>query len=219
MGIENALSSFKNGEFILLHDDSSREDEVDMIILAEYVKPEHIARMRKDAGGLICLAVDYSIAKTLGLRYMHDILNGELKPLIYDLTPYREKPSFSLTINHKDTFTGITDRDRALTISRMGSICSSSNMREEFLSEFRSPGHVHLLIARKGLLKERNGHTELSIAIARLAGVTGAVALCEMLDDETHNALSLSKAKEYASRHGLFILEASEIREECQSII
>ncbi|MEM2856738.1 MAG: 3,4-dihydroxy-2-butanone-4-phosphate synthase [Candidatus Nitrosocaldaceae archaeon] len=213
MNIDAALESFKSGNFLLLHDGSNREDEVDMIMLAEYVKPEHIAIMRKDAGGLICVALDYHISNILGLRYMHDILNGELKPLIYTLTPYGEKPAFSLTINHKDTFTGVTDRDRALTISRIGKICKSKDIRGDFFSEFKSPGHVHLLIAREGLLKERNGHTELAIALTRLANTTPAVTLCEMLDDKTHGALSLSKARVYAEEHGLFILEAKEIRE------
>ncbi len=217
MNIEQALNSFREGNFILLHDGNDREDEVDMIIAAEYVKPEHITMMRKDAGGLICLAIDHDTASILRLRYMHEILEKELSELIYEKTPYGEKPSFSLTINHKDTYTGITDNDRALTISSMSKICKlikdGYDARARFLSEFKTPGHVPLLIARKGLLEERNGHTELSIALARLAGITPAIAMCEMLDDDTHEALSIDKAREYAKRHGLFILEGKEVKE------
>lgn len=216
MDIEKALNSLREGRFILLHDGNEREDEVDMIIPAQYIKPEHIAIMRRDAGGLICLAIDHPTASSLGLRYMHDILQ-EYNELIYRNTPYGEEPSFSITINHKDTYTGVTDNDRALTISSMSNICKlvkdGYNAKDKFLSDFKAPGHVHLLIARKGLLDERNGHTELSIVLAMMAGITPAVAMCEMLDEQTHEALSIDKAKEYSNKHNLIILNANDVRE------
>ena len=76
MSLNEAISSLKRGEFILLHDAGKRENEVDMVVAAEFVTPAHIARMRQHAGGLVCLAVNYSFAQNLGLHYMHDILSN-----------------------------------------------------------------------------------------------------------------------------------------------
>ena len=76
MSLDEAISSLRRGEFILLHDAGKRENEIDMVIAAEFVTPEHIARMRKDAGGLICLSINHAFAKSLGLDYMHEILSN-----------------------------------------------------------------------------------------------------------------------------------------------
>lgn len=219
--IEDAIDALRQGKFVLLHDGKDRENEVDMLIAAEHLRPEHIASMRKDAGGLICLALSYKVASGLGLTYMHDMLkrvadsNNILSRIIYSSTPYGDKPSFSITINHRDTYTGITDRDRALTISSMARVAAkvmngnSGEGIEEFASSFRSPGHVPLLIASKGLLAERRGHTEMAIRLAEVAGIAPAVAICEMLDSSTYTALSLDKAYKYARVNELCIIEGS----------
>lgn len=216
MKIDEALNSLREGKFVLLHDGNEREDEVDMIIPAQYIRPEHIATMRRDAGGLICVAIDYNTASRLELKYMHEILRDyDYDGLVYKKTPYGEEPSFSLTINHRDTYTGVTDKDRALTISRISEICKLTKegyARDKFFADFKVPGHVHLLIARKGLLDERNGHTELSITLAMMADIIPAVAMCEMLDADTHEALSVEKAKEYSDKHNLVVISADEVR-------
>ena len=202
---------------MLIYDGVDRENEVDLMLPAQFIKPEHIRVMRKDAGGLICLAIDYNLASILGLRYMHDILKDidELSRLVYDKTPYGDKPSFSISINHKDTFTGISDRDRALTIHAMSKVAYTalrdpSRAREEFFSNFKAPGHVPLLIARKGLIKERKGHTELSITLAKLADVLPMTVICEMLGDD-NNSLTLAKAEAYAKEHNLAMISYQEI--------
>ncbi len=221
--IEDAVRSLRQGRFVLLHDGKDRENEVDMLIAAQFIRPEHVAIMRKDAGGLICLALSYEVASKLGLLYMHDILSiaaknsNTLSRMIYSYTPYGDKPSFSITVNHKDTYTGITDKDRALTIAEMANIAAkviNGNSNEgiaEFVSSFRSPGHVPLLIAAKGLLYERRGHTEMAIRLAEMAGLVPAVAICEMLDSSTYNALSVDKACNYARENGLCIIEGSTL--------
>lgn len=217
MYIDKVLDSLRKGDFVLIYDGNDREREVDMVISGEYITPDKIARLRKDAGGLICLAISYDVAKNLGLKYMHEILSNEFDGLVYNKAPYGDNPSFSLTINHKNTYTGITDKDRALTIERMSKICKlikeGYNAKSMFWNEFRTPGHVPLLIARRGLLKERRGHTELAITLAELAGLTPSMVICEMLDDNTHEALSLIKAKEYASRNGFYLIEGKELNE------
>jgi 3,4-dihydroxy 2-butanone 4-phosphate synthase len=218
--IEEAITAMQKRKFVLLHDDKVREDEVDMLFPAEYIEPHHIATMRNRAGGLICLAIQNDIASKLGLVYMHDILlsvsnvNRVFSKLSHGKSPYGDKPSFSIAVNHRDTYTGITDADRALTITAMAKICKNIVYGgvDEFAKNFRAPGHVPILIASKGLIQQRIGHTELSVYLSHLAGLTPAVVICEMLDSSTHQALSADMAKSYASEAGIPFLEASQLK-------
>lgn len=224
MLLADAISALKAGRFVLVHDDKGRENEIDMVIAAEHVRPEHVASMRQDAGGLLCLAIANEITTRLCLVYMHDTIAGmaKINPVYSKLTEgkaaYGDKPSFSISVNHRQTFTGITDSDRALTISGMAQVCKNIEKGgvEEFARDFRAPGHVPLLIASRRLLAERNGHTELCVYLTKLAGITPAVAICEMMDGETHGALSIEKARAYAERMGIPLVEASELKEEYQ---
>ena len=218
--IEEAIAALRCGQFILVHDDKGRENEVDMVIPAEYVKPEHISTMRMAAGGLICLAISNRYAIKLGLIYMYSIMElmAKINPLYSKLasgiSPYGDRPSFSIAVNHRDTFTGITDTDRALTISKMAAVCNNIDTSgvDEFATCFRSPGHVPILIASQGLLRERIGHTELCIYLAQLAGLVHAVTICEMLDSETYRSLSVTKAEKYAEENNLCILDAELLK-------
>lgn len=123
--IDKAIQELKKGSMILLHDSSGRENEVDMVVHASKVKPGTIQTMRKDGGGLICLAIGREIAEKLTLPYMTDLMgksNETVKSLIPQRTAYGDKPAFSLSINHRDTYTGITDNDRALTITEFSKV-------------------------------------------------------------------------------------------------
>jgi 3,4-dihydroxy 2-butanone 4-phosphate synthase len=219
--LADAIAALKAGRFVLVHDDKGREDEIDMVAAAEHVTPEHVAVMRKDAGGLLCLAISNEVATTLGLVFMHDMIAGmgRVNPVFAKLTEgraaYGDRPSFSIAVNHRSTFTGITDIDRALTISKMAGICRNGNV-DEFARDFRAPGHIPILIAAKGLLAERKGHTELCVYLMRLASMAPAVAICEMMDSATHRALTVEKAGEYARKAGIPLLEASELKEAYQ---
>ena len=218
--IEEAIDTLSDGKFVLVHDDKGREDEIDMVMAAEYITPKNIATMRNDAGGLLCLAISNEITTKLGLTYMHDIIqslssiNPIFSKLTYGKSPYGDKPSFSITVNHRDTYTGITDIDRALTISKMAEICKKidSGGVEEFAKNFRTPGHVPILIASKGLLEERRGHTELCVYLAQMSKLVPAVVICEMLDSTTNKALSINKAKEYADIKEITLLEAGQLK-------
>ena len=155
MSLESALESLKHGEFVLLFDSAGRENEIDMVVAAEFVTPEHIARMRQNAGGLLCMALEHNFANDLNLTYMHDILSNSTisnKEMIMGLAPYGDHPTFSLYVNHYQTYTGITDKDRALTIKEMANLFNIENKQKKFSSSFKTPGHVPLLIASKGLL-------------------------------------------------------------------
>jgi 3,4-dihydroxy 2-butanone 4-phosphate synthase len=219
MSLEEAISALKRGNFVLLHDGNRRENEVDMVVAADFITPEHIARMRQDAGGLICLSINYAFAKNLGLNYMHDILSNshnidmESKKMIIGTAPYGDRPSFSISINHSRTYTGVTDRDRALTISEMANLYKNTekNKKEIFNSNFKIPGHVPVLIASEGLLSNRLGHTEMSVYLTNLAGLSPAAAICEMLDSQTYGALSITKAKQYAKQNTIPFFDVSEL--------
>jgi len=220
LSLGSAIDALRAGRFVLVHDDAGRENEVDMVIAAEHIEPKHVESMRTSAGGLLCLAIGYDIAAKLGLVYLHEMIAGmgKVNPIFSRITQgkaaYGDRPSFSIPVNHRDTFTGITDKDRALTISSMARVCKNidSGGIEEFATNFRAPGHVPLLIASKGLLQERRGHTELCIYLMLLAGMTPAVAICEMMDSETYGSLSVDKAADLAAKNSMPLVDAKEIR-------
>jgi 3,4-dihydroxy 2-butanone 4-phosphate synthase len=224
MSLERAVDALRAGEFVLLHDAVGRENEVDMIMAAEFVGPSQVARMRMEAGGLICVALHPKIAENFGLPYLTEIyeeaarrFNVLMKTKPDDI-PYDERSAFSLSVNHRRTFTGITDIDRALTIrelGRLGAEAMKGPVLEEFGRNFRSPGHVPILRAGDGLVEERRGHTELSVVLAELAGVIPAIAVCEMLDARTGRALPREDAAKYAEGHGMVLLSGSDILKWC----
>ncbi len=225
--VVKALRSFREGKPLLVHDSEKRENEVDIFIRASSVTVDKIRLMRKDGGGLLCVAIHSEIAKKLQLPFLHDILystdNEVLRSLVVDKLPYDKRSSFSITVNHRETRTGITDIDRALTVNKLGEMCKlywtdrEFNVKKYFINNFRAPGHVHLLRAADGLLDERKGHTELALVIALLAGVEPCVALIEMLGDDG-KALSLERAKEYADKHGFYLLDGSIIEKIFESL-
>lgn len=220
MSLTEAIASLKAGRFVLVHDDKGRENEIDMVMAAEHTKPHHVATMRMDAGGLLCLAIANEITAKLGLAYMHDIIDsmGKVNPIFLRLTEgkaaYGDKPSFSIAVNHRETYTGITDNDRTLTISKMAEVCKNidSGGVEEFAKNFCAPGHVPILIASKRLLHDRMGHTELCVYLAKLAGIIPAIVICEMMDSATHRALSIDAAQEYAAKFNIPLIDASELK-------
>ena len=216
MSLENGLESLKRGEFVLLFDSAGRENEIDMVVAAEFITPEHVARMRQNAGGLLCIALENNFAKSLELQYMHEILSSSSisnKEMIMGLAPYGDYPTFSLSVNHYQTYTGITDKDRALTIMEMANIYNIENKQKKFVYSFKTPGHVPLLIASEGLLASRQGHTEMSVYLTQIAGLTPVTAICEMMDAETYSALSVDKAEKFGKQHGIPLIDGKELLE------
>lgn len=220
--LDYALKELRQGRFVLLHDSVARENEVDMVVAAELISPEHVGVMRTNAGGLLCLALGCDVGERLGIVAMRDILlfaahqYPVLKSLDEENAPYGGKSAFSITINHRRTFTGITDRDRALTIVELAKLSKiavngGEDCQQIFASEFKAPGHVHLLLESQGSLAERRGHTELSVYMCRLAGMAPAAVICEMLDGKTHKALSVEDARNYAQIHSVPLLDGQQL--------
>ena len=220
--IEEALSDLKKGKFILIYDDEKREGETDLVIGSEFVTPKSIKTMRKDGGGLIFLMTSNEVADRFKLPFLADLFSNIekkypiLKEVVPNDIPYDSKSSFSLYINHRKTFTGITDIDRCLTMNKFAEIIKKTEkMNEdkatkEFGKEFRSPGHIPICIAAKDLLDERKGHTELVISMMKMANLIPAGSGCEIMGD-SGKALSKHKAREYAKKNGLVFLEGKSI--------
>jgi len=211
----DAIEAFRRGEMVLLYDFDTRERETDFAIRSDMVTPRDILRMRRDGGGLICTAIHGQAAENFGLPFASEILRPTSLAEQYGEIPYdrTNHSSFSLWVNHRDTFTGVTDIDRALTAGRIADQVHATlaGRPHTFHEEFRTPGHMALLRAAGNLLDQRRGQTELSVALALMAGVTPAVTICEMLDDETGYALSKEDARRYARHHGLVFLEGEEV--------
>lgn len=229
--VKRGIEYVKKGKLVLIYDAEDREGETDFVIPASFMTPQRVAYFRNEAGGLICVAIHSGAADRLGLPLMSDILRNvnskfsSLRNLVEgkgDLS-YDKRSSFSLWVNHRETFTGITDRDRALTIKKIGeaveSVLNGNDHSYNFYTEFRTPGHVSILRAAEGLLDERRGQTELSVALALLAGISPAMTICEMLDDESGGALSKDNARAFASERDMVFMEGSEIVEAFHSSV
>ncbi|MFW6436979.1 MAG: 3,4-dihydroxy-2-butanone-4-phosphate synthase [Halococcoides sp.] len=206
--LDAAIEAFAAGDPVLIHDAADREGEVDLVYPAGAVDPRDVARLRSDAGGLICVALTDRVAAAFDLPFLADAVDHpatENHELSYD-----DRSSFSLTVNHRDTETGITDRDRARTITALAAAAADPD-GVDFGETFRSPGHVHLLRGAAAGVADRTGHTELALALADAAGLPPAVVVCEMLDADSGEAKTPADARAYADREGLMYVEGRAI--------
>lgn len=221
MSIERALEDIREGKIVLVFDFDDREGETDMTVASEFIDFEKIRTMRKDAGGLLCTTTPYSLAKDTGLPFLSDVFwyGSKEWPLMAGMAPTdipydNTKSSFGLTINHRKTFTGITDKDRALTISSFADILFSDrpieDIRKDICLNFRAPGHVHLLNTSDEILVNRKGHTELCTALMIMAGVKPSATICEMMGDDG-GAMHKEDVKRYATERGMTFVTGDEV--------
>ncbi len=212
------------GEPVLIFDAPDREGETDLVILSERATPELVRLLRRDAGGWICTAVSDELRQRLGLPFYAELLRAAAPqfPVLAELgrerLRYDARSPFGVHVHHRATYTGIPDRDRATAIRALGEIArdapglTDAALRDRFTSEFSAPGHVPVLYAAPGLLDERKGHTELAVSLARMAGLSESVTVCEMLGD-SGGARAPEAARRYADDHGFPFLEGSTIVE------
>ena len=223
MGIEAALEAIRAGKIILIYDFDDRERESDMTVASEFVTPEIVRTMRKDAGGLLCTTTPYRVAESIGLPFLSDVFwdDREKYPILGKMAPTdipydSTKSSFGLTINHRDTYTGIPDKDRALTISTYAKVIfqdkPASEIADDMGKYFRAPGHVHLLNSSKHILLNRHGHTELASAMMYMAGVKPSATICEMMGDDC-GSRSKAECIEYAKKNDIPFVTGDEVVE------
>jgi 3,4-dihydroxy 2-butanone 4-phosphate synthase len=210
-----------SGEPILIFDAAEREGETDLVFLSETATPELVRLARKDAGGLICTAITDELRVRLGLPFLAELLaaGASAFPLVAGLADrprYDRRSAFGITVNHRSTYTGAPDNDRARTIRAVGELAAAAprlsdpELRERFQRSFVSPGHVPLLYSAPGLVGERKGHTELAVSLARMVGLSESATVCEMLGD-SGGAREPEAARAYARAHGWEFLEGRTI--------
>ncbi|HSO57892.1 MAG TPA: bifunctional 3,4-dihydroxy-2-butanone-4-phosphate synthase/GTP cyclohydrolase II [Paenisporosarcina sp.] len=163
--VEKAVEALAKGQAIIVVDDEDRENEGDFIALAEFATPEIINLMATEGKGLICVPVAEEIAQQLQFGLMTD----------QNTDPYGT--AFTISVDHKDTTTGISAFERSHTILKM--INSESKA-----TDFKRPGHVFPLIAKKGGVLKRAGHTEAAVDLALLAGSSPAGVICEIMKED-----------------------------------
>ena len=223
--IRLASEAFANGKPVMVFDSDFRECETDLLWPAAAATPAIMRRLRQDCGGLLFLAVGDDVGEKFGLPWLQDLHthpalveeNPVLGKLITDDLQYDTRSAFTLSLNHRETFTGITDHDRALTTRRFGELANEmkDNVAIEAMTalgkEFRTPGHIPLCREAPGGLKTRQGHTELAVAIARLAGLMPCTIGAEMLQPDGDRALSVEDARAYAAKHQIPMLTGEDI--------
>ena len=223
--IQLASDAFAQGKPVMVFDSDFRECETDLLWPAAAATPAVMRRLRQDCGGLLFLAVGDDVGEQFGLPWLQDLHthpalveeNPVLGKLITDDLQYDTRSAFTLSLNHRETFTGITDHDRALTTRRFGELANEMKDKDAIEAmtalgnEFRTPGHIPLCREAPGGLKTRQGHTELAVAIARLAGLVPCTIGAEMLQPDGDRALSVEDARAYAAKHQIPMLTGEDI--------
>ena len=163
--VEEACEALRNGEIILVTDDEARENEGDMICAAQFATTENVNFMAAHAKGLICMPMSAKLCDRLHL------------PQMVDYNTDNHCTAFTVSVDHVDTTTGISAEERGYTARK----CVDKDSRPE---DFRRPGHMFPLTARKNGVLEREGHTEATVDLMRIAGLEECGLCCEIMRDD-----------------------------------
>ena len=194
--IEKALEDLRAGKIILVTDDPDRENEGDMICAAEFATQKNINFMASQAKGLICTPMSIEIAQKLGFP-----------PMVSENTDNHET-AFTVSIDHVETTTGISAKERSFTMMK----CTDPASKPE---DFRRPGHVFPLIARRGGVLVRNGHTEATVDLLRLAGLNQCGVCCEIMDEDG-TMMQTPKLWELAKKYDMTFITIKELQDYCR---
>ena len=190
--IEEAIDDIRNGKMIIVVDDRERENEGDIVVAAERVTTDDVNFMVRFARGLVCVPISPEQAERLRLQHM-----------VADSTE-RHGTAFTVSVDAKEgTTTGISAEERALTAR----LLADSNAKPE---DFLRPGHIFPLIGKRGGVLKRAGHTEAAIDLVRLAGLTPAGVICEVMSDDGSMA-RLPELIPFARKHGLRIISIEDL--------
>ena len=191
--IEEAVQALRNGEIILVTDDENRENEGDMICAAEFATTENVNFMAAHAKGLICMPMSIELCQKLHL------------PQMVDYNTDNHSTAFTVSIDHIDTTTGISAKERGLTARK----CVEDNARPE---DFRRPGHMFPLTAKKNGVLEREGHTEATVDLMRIAGLKECGLCCEIMRDDG-TMMRANELQEKAQEWGLKFITIQSLKE------
>jgi len=189
--VEKAIEEIKRGRMVIMMDDEDRENEGDLVYAATFSTPEMVNFMAKEARGLICTPVSREIAERLDLLPMvaHNDANHET--------------AFTVSIDSVSAETGISAAERDDCIVRLAH-------PQTVASDFVRPGHIFPLIAKDGGTLVRTGHTEGSVDLCKLAGLTPAAVICEIIKDDGTMARH-DDLVPYAKKHNLHIVYISDL--------
>ncbi len=194
--IEKAIEDLRAGKIILVTDDPDRENEGDMICAAQFATQANINFMASCAKGLICTPMSAAVATKLGLP-----------PMVSENTDNHET-AFTVSVDHVDTTTGISAAERSYTMMK----CVDENTRPE---DLRRPGHVFPLIAKKGGILVRNGHTEATVDLMRLAGLKECGVCCEIMEEDG-TMMRTANLWKLAKEHGLTFITIKDLQDYCR---
>lgn len=181
--IDEILEDLRDGKIVVMIDDEDRENEGDVICAAEHATLENVNFMASYAKGLICMPMDESYTKKLGLRQMCEVNTDN------------HCTAFTVSIDHKDTTTGISAYERSITAMKTVDPDAKPG-------DFRMPGHMFPLQAKKGGVLERNGHTEATVDLMRIAGLQPVGLCCEIMKEDGTMARTPDLV-EFAKKHSL----------------
>lgn len=189
--IEEAIADIREGKMIVVVDDPDRENEGDLLMAAEKVTPEAINFMASHAKGLICMPASEELLSRLNIH-----------PMVEKNTDNHET-AFTVSIDHVDTTTGISAYERALTIQKVLEEDAKEN-------DFRRPGHIFPLIAKKGGVLKRVGHTEAAVDLATMAGLKPAGVICEIMADDG-TMMRTPELKEFCKKYEIKMITIADL--------
>lgn len=200
--VKQAIEDIKHGKMVMMVDDEDRENEGDLVFAATFSTPEKVNFMASEAKGLICVSLNEEIAKRL-----------DLTPMVKNNDSQHET-AFTVSVDARVCSTGISAYERDITIK----ILADSLSRP---SELVKPGHIFPLIARKGGTLVRTGHTEGSVDLCRLAGLSEVAVICEVMKEDGHMARR-DDLDLFCKKHDINIVYISDIvayRMQAESLV
>ena len=191
--VEEALEELRNGKLILVTDDEDRENEGDFICAAEFATTENINFMAMHAKGLICMPMSAEYVKKLHF------------PQMVETNTDNHETAFTVSVDYVGTTTGISAAERSMTAMR----CVAEDARPE---DFRRPGHMFPLLAKKNGVLERNGHTEATVDLCRLAGLKECGLCCEIMREDG-TMMRTTELLALAKRHDITMITIAALQE------
>ena len=188
-----ALDAYKNGDLIIVTDDANRENEGDLMLIAEKATTEKVAFMVRHTTGILCVAMTQERARALNL------------PLMVEVNQDSKKTAFTVSVDYKPGLTtGVSAQERTNTVRALADTSVQA-------SDFIRPGHVFPLVADNLGLQARRGHTEAGVALSQIVGAQPLCLLSEIVNDDGSMARGESLTK-FASEHSIPVISVAELK-------